>query len=187
MDQQNPSGAPKRVPTPQEIARLEAEAVRALQNGQAPAEAAPAEDAPEAQAPAFVPYVDDVPAAPKSGPADPAPEGDDADDEEYVPGPWEERVNALTPKQWKLAQIAGGAVLGLVSIALLFIGGDELATYRMILAALVALLVPRYVERVLRRDLGVVRRAMIVAMLAGLAAAMLIIGLRTGFNFTKAP
>lgn len=176
MDQQNPSGTPKRVPTPQEIARLEAEAVKAMQAGEAPA-------GPAAEAPEFVPYVDDVPDAPK--PAAPIePEGDDPDDE-YVPGPWEERVNALTEKQWKLAQITGGAALGLVAIALLFIGGEELATYRMIVAALVALLVPRYVERVLRRELTVARRAMIVAMLVGLAAAMLIIGLRTGFTFAK--
>ena len=177
MDQQNPSGAPKRVPTPQEIARLEAEAVKAMQAGKAPAETT-ADDAPE-----FVPYVDDAPEAPTPDAAI-EPEGDDADDE-YVPGPWEERVNALTEKQWKLAQIAGGALLGLVAIALLFIGGEELATYRMIVAALVALLVPRYVERVLRRELTVARRAMIVAMLVGLAVAMLIIGLRTGFTFAK--
>ena len=142
-------------------------------------------------APGFVPYVDDVTEAPKPvksavPAAEIEPEDDDEDDEPYVPGPWEERVDKLTPKQWKLAQILGGAALGLIAVGLLFIGGEELATYRMILAALAALLVPRYVERVLRRELNVARRAMIVSMLVGLVAAFLFIGFRNGFDFTKA-
>ena len=191
MDQQNP----KRVYTAEEIARLEAEAVAALQKGETPpkpesSEPDEAEESPSV--PGFVPYVDDVPEAPQAAPAqiEPAvePEGDAPDDEEdYVPGPWEERVNRLTDRQWKLAQIIGGALLGAVAIGLLFIGGEELATYRLIIAALAALLVPRYLERVLRRELNVARKAMIVAMLVCLVAAFLIIGIRTGFNFSKAP
>ncbi len=191
MDQQNP----KRVYTAEEIARLEAEAVAALQKGETPPkpespEPGEAEESPSV--PGFVPYVDDVPEAPKAAPARPAkpaePEGDAPDDDgDYVPGPWEERVNRLTDQQWKLAQIIGGALLGAVAIGLLFIGGEELATYRLIIAALAALLVPQYLERVLRRELNVARRAMIVAMLVCLVAAFLIIGIRTGFNFSKAP
>lgn len=202
MDQQNP----KHVPTEAEIARLEAEAAAALQRGEAPSQGkvpsrggespAPNEaaesKAPEVPAfPGFVPYVDDVPPAPKPArPAEPAaeiePEGDDEDDEPYVPGPWEERVDKLTPKQWRLAQIVGGTALGLIVVGLLFVGGDELATYRLVIAALAALLLPRYVERQLRRDLTVARRAMIVAMFVGLVATFLIIGARNGFDFTKA-
>ena len=183
MDQQNP----KRLYTAEEIARLEAEAVAALQKGEAPSqpEAPVQTEAPEAPSvPGFVPYVDD---APKPAPSEPAiePEGDDPD-EDYVPGPWEERVNRLTDKQWKLAQITGGALLGAIAIGLLFIGGEELATYRLIIAALAALLVPRYLERVLRRELHVARQAMIVSMFVFLVAAFLIIGFRTGFSFSKA-
>ena len=177
MDQQNPNNAPKRVPTPQEIARLEAEAAAAYQAGQRPASAGG--DDPESD---FVPYVDDVPEAP--APAEIEPEGDDPD-EEYVPGPWEERVNALSPEKWKLVQIVGGAVLGLAAVGLLFIGGEELSTYRMILAALVALVVPRYAERTLRRSMPVARRAMIVALLLGLVVAGIIIYATTGFSFRK--
>lgn len=192
MDQQNENRPPL---TPEEIARLEAEAVAAMQRGEAPSQGevpsqtetpAPTEPtAPQGDArPDFVPYVDDVPPAPKRT-ADPEiePEGDD---EDYIPSPWEERVNALTDRQWRRVQIIGGALLGFVALALLMIGGEELATYRLIVAALVALLVPRYVERVIRRDLILARRAMIVALLVGLVVGFLILGAQNGFHFTKA-
>ena len=192
MDQQNENRAPL---TPEEIARLEAEAVAAMQRGEAPSQGevpsqtetpAPTEPtAPQGDArPDFVPYVDDVPPAPKRT-ADPEiePEGDD---EDYIPSPWEERVNALTDRQWRRVQIIGGALLGFVALALLMIGGEELATYRLIVAALVALLVPRYVERVIRRDLILARRAMIVALLVGLVVGFLILGAQNGFQFMKA-
>lgn len=201
MDQQNPNPTPKRVLTAEEIARLEAEAVAAMQRGEQPAaqpapETAP-EIAPDAQtdatkAPAdaskpqndFVPYVDDVVDMPKPQAAPDAAEAEDDDDEEYIPSVWEKRVDALTPKQWKWTQIGGGAVLGFIVIGLLGIRSEELATYRLIIAALVALLLPRYLERVLRRKLITARYAMIAAMVVGLIALFLITGLRNGFNFT---
>ena len=192
MDQQNEQKAPL---TPEEIARLEAEAVAAMQRGERPSQGrVPSQgkspEQPEVQAPAkdntppdFVPYVDDVPPEPKAeAPAEIEPEGDD---EEYVPSPWEERVNALTDKQWRWAQIIGGALLGLVALAILYFGSEELATYRMIVAALLALLLPRYIERVIRRDLVLARRAMIVALLVGLAILFVVIGAQNGFQFTK--
>lgn len=183
MDQQNPNPAPKHVPTEAEIARLEAEAAAALQRGEAPTAQGPAEAPKEAPAPDFVPYVDDVPEAPAPRPASAEPEAaEDGDDEDYVPGPWEKRVNALSPKQWRLAQIVGGAALGLVTVSLLFVGGEELSTYRMIIAALLALFAPRYLERVLRKDLALARRAMIVAMAVALVAVGGFIALRGGFT-----
>ena len=209
MDKQNP-GVEKHVPTAQEIARLEAEAAAAISRGETPSrgeapsqgeapprpEAAPQpEDAPKPEAPArpdFVPYVDDVADAPKPRAAveaksEDATEADDEDDEAYIPSKWEVRVNALTPKQWRLTQIVGGAALGLVALGILLIGTEELATYRLIVAALLALLAPRYIERVIRRDLLTARRAMIVALAVGLVVAFLILGARNGFQFTKAP
>lgn len=205
MDKQNPSEE-KRVYTAEEIARLEAEAAAAISRGEAPSrgEVPPRPetraDAPQPQTPPdFVPYVDDVvdapapkrpaPKAPAPEPESPAPtaeaEIEDGDDEDYIPSNWEVRVNALTPKQWMWVQIAGGALLGLVALALLLIGGEELSTYRLIVAALVALLVPRYIERVIRRDLVVARRAMIVALLVGIAVAFLVLGAQHGFQFRK--
>lgn len=193
MDNRNPSEE-KHVYTAEEIARLEAEAAAAIQRGEAPSrsenppQAGIPADAPKPNAqPEFVPYVDDVADAPAPQPESPAPaaeaETDDGDDEDYIPSKWEVRVNALTPKQWMWVQIAGGALLGLVALALLLIGGEELSTYRLIVAALVALLVPRYIERVIRRDLVVARRAMIVALLVGVAVAFLILGAQNGFQF----
>ena len=192
MDQQNESTSKqpeKHIPTAAEIARLEAEAAAALQRGEAPAGRRPdapagsGADAPKAPAqPEFVPYVDDVVEPPA-----PAPEAElsDDDDEEYIPSKWEVWVNGLPPERWKWIQIAGGALLGLVALALLLIGGEELATYRLIVAARVALLVPRYGERVIRRDLVAARRAMIVALLIGLVVTFLILGAQNGFQFRK--
>ena len=195
MDQQNEQKAPL---TPEEIARLEAEAVAAMQRGERPSQGrvpsqgeAPSQDKspeqPEVQAPAkdntppdFVPYVDDVPPEPKAeAPAEIEPEGDD---EEYVPSPWEERVNALTEKQWRWTQIIGGALLGLVALAILYFGSEELATYRMIVAALLALLLPRYLERAWRRKLTTARYAMAAAMLVGLAVMAVVMLTRGGIT-----
>ena len=196
MDQQNQNPTPKRVPTEAEIARLEAEAAAAIQRGdlpvrneapaptEAPAQAyAPRPEETPAPGPDFVPYVDDVADAPQPKSASAEIDGDD-DEGEYIPGPWEKRVDALSPKQWKLAQIAGGTALGLAAVALLFIGGDELSTYRLIVAALLALFAPRYLERVLRRPLNVGRRAMLIAMVAALAVVAIVIALRGGFTPT---
>ena len=120
MDQQKPNTAY----TPEEIARLEAEAVAAMNRGApqpdatgeatvdttvdaageaTPAtsqadtagEATPAAPPADAAGEAFVPYVDDIPKADAAGEAD--------DDEPYVPGPMEKRIDALTPQQWRLA------------------------------------------------------------------------------------
>ena len=190
MDQQN---NPRPALTPEDIARLEAEAVAALRRGEEPKRPEPPAEAPstsEASGQAaveagpqsdFVPYVDDAVSEPKAD-GDKAPE----DDEEYIPSKWEERVNALTDRQWFWTQVVGGALLGLVALAILYFGSDELATYRMVVAALLALLLPRYIERVIRRDLAIARRAMLVALVVGLAVTFLIIGAQNGFNFTKA-
>ena len=176
MDQQNRNPAPKpdHVPTEEEIARAEAEAVR--------------RNAPASEDPAradFVPYVDDVPdPAPAPKPRNDAePAADDDDDEEYIPGEWEKRIDALPPEKWRLYQIIGGALVGLAAILSLTLFRDELATYGLIVAALLALLVPRYLERAWRRPLPVARRAMLIAMTVGLVIMVLVLGLRNGFNF----
>ena len=185
MNQQNPNPvqdeAPRRVPTEAEIARAEAEAVAAMLRAKQPADAAePQSDAEALAAPAdFVPYVDDVPEP------EPTDGGDDDDDGEYIPGEWEKRIAALTPKQWKLYQIVGGALTGLAAVAALFIFGEELSMYGLIVAALLALLLPRYLERSWRCKLTTARYAMAAAMLAGLIAMGIVMGLRTGFVFIK--
>ena len=174
MDQQN-NPDPRHVPTEEEIARLEAEAARKLTGGG---------EAEQPGAPGFVPYVDDVPAAPQKRPQTPEDIlGDDDDDGEYIPSEWEKRIDRLTPAQWKRWQIIGGAAVGAAAIGSLFLFGQELSTYGIVVAVLLALLLPRYLEKAWRRRLNTARYAMLAAMVVVLLAMLLVIGIRTGFTF----
>jgi len=171
MDQQKPNTAY----TPEEIARLEAEAVAAMNRGapqpdatgeatvdttvDAAGEATPAAPPADAAGEAFVPYVDDIPKADAAGEAD--------DDEPYVPGPMEKRIDALTPQQWRLEQIVGGAAVGVGAVACLFVFGQELSTYGLLLAVLLAILLPRYLERAWRHDLTLARPKLVCAAQGG--------------------
>ena len=187
MDQQSNHPIPeKHVPTEAEIARLEAEAAAALQRG----EAVPRRDAtPDAPAPTpstsegppnrpdFVPYVDDVPKS-VSGATDDA----EDDDEDYIPGEMEKRIAAMTPGQWKRWQILGGGAIGIAIVFCLFGFGPDLATYGLIMAALMAIIMPRYLERAWRCKLNTARMAMIVTMVIGLVAMFVVTGMRNGFS-----
>ena len=195
MDQQSQNPTPeKHVPTEAEIARLEAEAAAALSRGEAiprsqelpetPAEAAAAADAqngPQAPRSDFVPYVDDVP-DPQPAASNDAEDGDD-DDDTYIPSEMEKRIDAMTPEQWKRWQILGGGAVGIAIVICLFAFGQELATYGLIVAALLAIVLPRYLERAWRQKLNTARIAMIVTMVIGLAVSFVIIGMRNGFSF----
>ena len=194
MDQQSQNPTPeKHVPTEAEIARLEAEAAAALSRGEAiprsqelpetPAEAAAAADAqngPQAPRPDFVPYVDDVP-DPQPAASNDAEDGDD-DDDTYIPSEMEKRIDAMTPEQWKRWQILGGVGVGIAIVVCLFAFGQELATYGLIVAALLAIIMPRYLERAWRRKLNTARMAMIVTMVIGLAVMFVVTGMRNGFS-----
>jgi hypothetical protein len=194
MDQQSQNPTPeKHVPTEAEIARLEAEAAAALSRGEAiprsqelpetPAEAAAAADAqngPQAPRPDFVPYVDDVP-DPQPAASNDAEDGDD-DDDTYIPSEMEKRIDAMTPEQWKRWQILGGVGVGIAIVVCLFAFGQELATYGLIVAALLAIILPRYLERAWRRKLNTARMAMIITMVIGLAVMFVVTGMRNGFS-----
>ena len=195
MDQQNQNTG-KHVPTEAEIARLEAEAAAALQRGEAiprraaePADPAGAESPAEAKAetpaaqPDFVPYVDDVPEPSPAGTDAGEAAEDDDDDDTYIPSEMEKRINAMTPEQWKRWQILGGGAVGIAIVVCLFAFGSELATYGLIVAALLAIVLPRYLERAWRQKLNTARIAMIVTMVIGLAVSFVIIGMKNGFNF----
>ena len=191
MDQQNNS-TEKHVPTEADIARLEAEAVAALQRGEAiprreagdDTEPSSPQDGEKPARPGFVPYVDDVPApAPAPKPAsDAVEEADDDDDGEYIPSEMEKRINAMSPEQWKRWQMLGGAGTGIAIVVCLAVFGQELSTYGLIVAALLAIVLPRYLERSWRCKLNTARIAMIVAMVIGLAILFVVTGLRHGFN-----
>ena len=192
MDQQNNNPAPERhVPTEAEIARLEAEAAAALQRGDAiPSHAATPDDAAQAEPqpvappvrPDFVPYVDDVPEPASTGTDAGEDAEDDDDDDTYIPSEMEKRINAMTPEQWKRWQILGGVGVGIAIVVCLFAFGQELATYGLIVAALLAIVLPRYLERAWRQKLNTARIAMIITMVIGLAVMFVVTGLRTGFS-----
>lgn len=195
MDQQPNRGAP---PTPEEIARLEAEAVRAEAQRAAPGDTAPepdpsdaprVDDAPGDDAPkpdwSDVPYVDDVPAAPREKKAEDA--GGDEDDDDYVPTETEKKIAAIPEDKWNLYTTLGGAGLGVLSILILTLGSEDLGTWALALAALIALMAPRYLERWWRRPMPRARTAMLIAMIASLAVVFVVTGLRTGFRFIDRP
>ena len=187
MDQQSNHPIPeKHVPTEAEIARLEAEAAAALQRGEAvprrdatPDAPAPTPSTPEGppNRPDFVPYVDDVP----KSVSDATDDADD-DDEDYIPGEMEKRIAAMTPGQWKRWQILGGGAIGIAIVFCLFGFGPDLATYGLIMAALMAIIMPRYLERAWRCKLNTARMAMIVTMVIGLVAMFIVTGMRNGFS-----
>lgn len=190
MDQQKNTSS-KHVPTEAEIARLEAEAVAALQRGEAiprreagdAAEPSRPLDEEKPTRPGFVPYVDDVPApAPAPTPSSDAAEAADDDDGEYIPSEMEKRINAMSPEQWKRWQMLGGAAVGVAIVVCLSVFGQELSSYGLIVAALMAIVLPRYLERAWRCRLNTARVAMIVAMVIGLAILFVVTGLRHGFN-----
>ena len=186
MDRQNPN-TEKHVPTEAEIARLEAEAAAALQRDEAiprrdapddaPVQPAPKPEDPPAR-PDFVPYVDDVPR-----PASSATDEEDDDDDDYIPSEMEKRIAAMTPRQWQLWQILGGGAIGIAIVVCLFGFGPDLATYGLIMAALMAIILPRYLERAWRCKLNTARLAMIVTMVIGLIVMFIVTGMRNGFSF----
>ena len=196
MDNRNTPA--KHIPTEAEIARLEAEAAAALQRGEpiprheplpegVEAPAAPPQPA-ESVRPDFVPYVDDVPEPVKSVKSveeTATADDEDDDDEEYIPSEMEKRIDKMTPKQWMLWQIAGGVAVGAVCVGSLFILGQEMSAYSLILAAVLAILMPRYLERAWRRKLNTARYALIITVLIGLVIAFIIAGVQTGFRFTE--
>ena len=94
----------------------------------------------------------------------------------------EKRIDKMTPKQWMLWQIAGGVAVGAVCVGSLFILGQEMSAYSLILAAVLAILMPRYLERAWRRKLTTARYAMAAAMLVGLAVMAVVMLTRGGIT-----
>lgn len=190
MDEQRQNSVPNEPKPPmtaEEIARAEAEAVAAMLRGEAPTPSDPTVARVEKPVRAdFVPYVDDVvDPKPVDAPAAPAEAPPEEDDEPYIPGAMEQRIDALTDQQWKLWQGIGGAVLGLGSVLALVLFNGELSTYGLVVAALLVLALPRYLERAWNHKMPFARRIMLIAMVVALVASFVITGLRHGFVFTN--
>ena len=132
-------------------------------------------------------------AGPAPEPAQPvqryaAPEIDDDDEDdaptEWVPSRFEKKVHAIPDRTWNLYQIAGGVVIGAFTVAALFLGGSGL-NVPFLVAIVLALFVPNWLEDRGRRKLNVARYAMIAVIAVGVVALLLYTGLTQGWDFFK--
>jgi stage II sporulation protein P len=89
---------------------------------------------------------------------------------------------ATGEKNFSAAKGIGWAI-GIAIVFCLFGFGPDLATYGLIMAALMAIILPRYLERAWRCKLNTARMAMIVTMVIGLVAMFVVTGMRNGFSF----
>ena len=95
-------------------------------------------------------------------------------------------IARLDDKKWKLYQRIAGAVLGLLAcVALFWKNGEEQGTfsYGLIIAMIIALIVPNILEKRALRNMGVMRITMAIAMGVAVLAYFLYWGFSSGFNF----
>ena len=114
-----------------------------------------------------------------------APEIDDDDDPaptEWVPSRFEKRIHAIPDAKWDLYQILGGAVIGLFTVFSLFIGGAGVSA-PFLVAIVMALILPNWLEDRGRRKLNKGRYAMIIVIGVGVVAILLYTGFTQGWNF----
>ena len=114
-----------------------------------------------------------------------APEIDDDDDDaptEWVPSRFEKRIHAIPDAKWDLYQILGGAVIGLFTVFSLFIGGAGVSA-PFLVAIVMALILPNWLEDRGRRKLNKGRYAMIIVIGVGVVAILLYTGFTQGWNF----
>ena len=95
-------------------------------------------------------------------------------------------IARLDDKKWKLYQRIAGAVLGLLAcVALFWKNGEEQGTfsYGLIIAMIIALIVPNILEKRALRKMGVMRITMAIAMGVAVLEYFLYWGFSSGFNF----
>ena len=117
-----------------------------------------------------------------------APEIDDDDDDdtptEWVPSRFEKRIHAIPDAKWDLYQILGGAAIGLFTVFALFLGGTGVSA-PFLVAVVLALLLPNWLEDRGRRKLTKGRYAMIAVIAVGVVAVFLYTGFTQGWNIFK--
>jgi len=116
-----------------------------------------------------------------------APEIDDDDDDaptEWVPSRFEKRIHAIPDAKWDLYQILGGAAIGVFTVASLFLGGTGVSA-PFLVAIVLALLLPNWLEDRGRRKLTKGRYAMIIVIAVGVVGIMLYTGFTQGWDFIK--
>lgn len=116
-----------------------------------------------------------------------APEIDDDDDPaptEWVPSRFEKRIHAIPENLWTLYQILGGAAIGIFTVCALFLGGTGVSA-PFLVAIVLALLLPNWLEDRGRRKLNKGRYTMIIVIGVGVVAMFLYTGLTQGWDFFK--
>ena len=97
-------------------------------------------------------------------------------------------VAKLDEAQWTLAQRIVGALLGLIAGVALFMdtGNSEGAfSYSLIIAVLVAMAGPNIIEKQSLRRIPKLRTTMVIVLALVLVAYFVMMGMRSGFNFTN--
>ena len=114
-----------------------------------------------------------------------APEIDDDDDDdaptEWVPSRFEKKIHAIPDRTWDLYQIAGGALIGAFTVAALFLGGAGINVLFLI-AIVLALFVPNWLEDRGRRKLTRGRMVMAITIAIGVAAMAVYTGMTKGWR-----
>lgn len=117
-----------------------------------------------------------------------APEIDDDDEDdapmEWVPSRFEKKVHAIPQARWDLYQILGGAAIGIFTVCALFLGGTGVSA-PFLVAIVLALLFPNWLEDRGRRKLTKGRYAMIIVISVGVVAMLLYTGFTQGWDFFK--
>lgn len=108
----------------------------------------------------------------------PAPAQDDTAEVEAPPEPseFQKKIAAISEKNWLWLQIAFGTLMGALSgVAITFLSDTQtFSSYGLIIAAVLALIVPNFVEKRVERKMVATRIAIIVTILIFMAAYILI-------------
>ena len=103
---------------------------------------------------------------------------------EWVPTEFEKKIKAIPEDKWNLYQTIGGAAIGIIAAALLFASSSGLS-WGFLVAVVLALLLPNWLEDKGRRKLFRARIAMIIALGIGIVAMLLYNGFTYGWDFFK--
>ena len=103
---------------------------------------------------------------------------------EWVPTEFEKKIKAIPEDRWNLYQTLGGGLIGAISAALLFSGGSGLSA-GFLIAVVLALVVPSWLEDKGRRKLLRARLAMIVVLGVCILGMLLYNGFTRGWDFFK--
>lgn len=99
-------------------------------------------------------------------------------------------IAKLDDKKWKLYQTILGIVLAIASCTALFWRNsndtENAFSWSLVIAVIIALVIPNIIEKKGQRRIPRARNTMAIAMGVIIVVYFLVLGIRTGFNFTGA-